>query len=38
MEDLLPKYRGIKRENFFYYLKEAEFKFNFDCEKLKEIV
>ncbi|SMC09787.1 hypothetical protein [Nitratiruptor tergarcus] len=38
LEDLLPKYRGIKRENFFYYLKEAEFKFNFDCEKLKEIV
>ncbi|WP_281951723.1 hypothetical protein [Nitrosophilus kaiyonis] len=38
LEDFMPKFKGIKRENFFYYLKEAEFKFNFDCQKLKEIV
>jgi len=37
-EEFIKKFRGIKRENFFYYLKEAEFRFNFDCEKLKEIL
>jgi len=37
LEEFLPKFRGIKRENFFYYLKEAEFKFNFDCKKIKEL-
>jgi transposase-like protein len=24
----MKKYKGIKPENFIYYLKEAEFKFN----------
>ncbi len=38
LEEFLPKYRGIGRENFFYYLKEAEFKFNFDCDTLKKLV
>ena len=27
-ESFIKKYRGIKKENFFYYLKEAEFRFN----------
>jgi transposase len=28
-ESEILKYKGIKDENFFYYLKEVEFKFNF---------
>ena len=28
-ESSITKYKGIKRENFFYYLKECEFKFNY---------
>ena len=27
-ENFMKKYRGIKKNNFFYYLKEAEFRFN----------
>ncbi len=38
LEDFLPKFRGIKRENFFYYLKEAEFRFNFDCDTLTDLL
>ncbi|MRI83668.1 MAG: transposase [Nitratiruptor sp.] len=37
-EDFIPKFRGFKRENFVYYLKEAEFRFNFDCTFLQKIV
>ncbi len=29
MEQNLKKYKGINKENFFYYLKESEFKYNF---------
>ena len=32
------KYKGIKEENFFYYLKECEFKFNYKKEEQKEIL
>ena len=38
-EKEILKYKGIKRENFFYYLKEIEFRFNYDkelCEKILE--
>ena len=28
-ESSIVKYRGVKEKNFFYYLKEIEFKFNF---------
>jgi transposase len=28
LEENLKKYKGINEENFFYYLKECEFKFN----------
>ena len=28
-DEFIKKFKGIKRENFFYYLKEAEFKFNY---------
>ncbi|NPA63388.1 MAG: transposase [Epsilonproteobacteria bacterium] len=37
-ESFIAKYHGVNRQNFFYYLKEAEFRFNFDCEKLTKIV
>jgi hypothetical protein len=30
--------KGVKKENLFYYLKEAEFKFNYTKEKQKEIL
>jgi len=29
-EKEILKYKGVKRENFFYYLKECEFRFNYD--------
>lgn len=38
LERFLPRFRGIKRENFFYYLKEAEFRFNFGCDQLEELL
>lgn len=28
-ENQMTKYRGVSKENFFYYLKESEFKYNF---------
>lgn len=42
LEENLKKYKGINEENFFYYLKECEFKFNYlhnkQIEILKEIL
>ena len=41
LEENLKKYKGINEENFFYYLKECEFKFNYlqnrQIEILKDI-
>jgi len=41
-ENEIVKYKGIKADNFFYYLKEIEFKFNFSKEQqikiLKELI
>ena len=37
-ENSILKYKGIKRENFFYYLKEIEFKFNYKNDEQKEIL
>lgn len=37
-EESILKYKGVKDENFFYYLKEIEFKFNYNQEKQKEIL
>ncbi|MDX1808143.1 MAG: transposase [Sulfurospirillaceae bacterium] len=37
-EDSITKYKGIRPENFFYYLKEIEFKFNYTKEEQKEIL
>jgi len=37
-ENEILKYKGIKKENFFYYLKEIEFKFNYIPDKQIEIL
>lgn len=37
-EESILKYKGISDENFFSYLKEIEFKFNYDKEKQKIIL
>jgi len=37
-ENEIVKYKGINNENFFYYLKEIEFKFNYSKEDTREIL
>ncbi len=37
-EDEILKYKGIDNENFFFYLKEFEFKFNHKKSEAKEIL
>jgi len=37
-EHAILKYKGINNENFFYYLKECEFKFNYSQEEAKELL
>jgi len=37
-EKSILKYKGVKDENFVYYLKEIEFKFNYELDKQKEIL
>ena len=32
-ENEIKRYKGISSENFFYYLKEFEFKFNYTKEE-----
>lgn len=38
LEENLKKYKGINEKNFFYYLKECEFKFNFLQNRQIEIL
>lgn len=38
LESNLKKYKGVDEENFFFYLKECEFKFNYDNNKQIEIL
>ncbi len=38
LDNFFKKYRGVKPESFFYYLKEAEFKFNYKKEERVEIL
>lgn len=38
LEENLKKYKGVDEENFFYYLKECEFKFNYLQNKQIEIL
>lgn len=37
-EDAILKYKGVSSENFFYYLKEIEFKFNYTQKEQIEIL
>ncbi len=37
-EEFIVKFKGIKEENFFYYLKEAEFRFNKFKIEVKDII
>jgi transposase-like protein/DNA-directed RNA polymerase subunit RPC12/RpoP len=37
-ENFIVKFKGIKEENFFYYLKEAEFRFNKFKIEVKDII
>jgi len=37
-EESILKYKGIDKENFFYYLKEIEFKFNYSLNEQREIL
>jgi len=37
-EESIVKYKGINKENFFYYLKEIEFKFNFTVKEQQNIL
>lgn len=38
LEQYLKKYKGVDNENFFYYLKECEFKYNFLINEQIEIL
>lgn len=37
-EAWISHFKGVKKENLIYYLKEAEFKFNHSKEEQKEII
>jgi transposase-like protein len=37
-ETYITRYKGIKSEQFVYYLKEIEFRFNFTCKQQHEIL
>ena len=37
-EDNLKKYKGVEEDNFFYYLKESEFKFNYKKDEQIKIL
>ncbi len=38
LENKLLHFKGVSRENFIYYLKEYEFKFNYSNEKQEKIL
>ena len=38
LEDNLKKYKGVEEDNFFYYLKESEFKFNYKKDEQIKIL
>ncbi|MDO8453969.1 MAG: transposase [Sulfurimonas sp.] len=37
-EESILKYKGVSSENFFYYLKEIEFKFNYEASLQKRVL
>ena len=38
LDEHMKRYRGVDRENFFYYLKEAEFLFNYPMPERKRFL
>ena len=38
LENNLKKYKGFEEDNFFYYLKESEFRFNYSKDEQIEIL
>ena len=38
LEEQMKKYKGISKQNFFYYLKECEFKYNFSKKERTDIL
>ncbi len=38
LENFTDKYKGIEKKNFIYYLKECEFRFNYEKQKREEIL
>lgn len=38
LESFLKKYKGVDSKNFIYYLKEAEFKFNYSNKAQEDIL
>lgn len=38
LDEKMKKYKGVSKQNFFYYLKECEFKYNFSKQQQKEIL
>jgi len=38
LEENLKKYKGVDEDNFFYYLKECEFRFNYTKEEQLKIL
>ena len=38
LENWMDHFKGVKKENFIYYLKEAEFKFNYTHEEQRQIL
>lgn len=38
LEENLKKYKGVKENSFFFYLKECEFRFNYSKEEQIEIL
>ena len=37
-ENFIKKYKGVREDNFFYYLKEAEFRFNKYKIEMKDLI
>ncbi len=38
LEEQMKKYKGISKQNFFYYLKECEFKYNYSRQEQQQIL
>ncbi len=38
LDEQMKRYRGVNKENFFYYLKEAEFLFNYSMPDRVEVL